>query len=168
MTQMVTVPVRHPEALPFQIHFLTIFLAQLKALLATHILKKENRMLPSIRSILKRSPLKAMASAFVVIALTFLPLMAAADEDPCRTKGIYILNQTQLDSWFTRNEGACTFWAHHYLITIKPGDALILYRDMECKTEYYSKTPTYDDYKSLDANGDCRVRILFDRTLSDL
>jgi hypothetical protein len=104
----------------------------------------------------------------MVIALTLLPLLAAAEEDLCRKTGIYILNQRQVNLWFTRNEGVCTLWAHHYLITIKPEDALIIYRDLDCKTEYSSKIPTYDVYKSFDANQDCKVRILFDGTLSDL
>ena len=125
-------------------------------------------MFPSIRSIVKRILFKGIVPALMVIALTLFPLLASADEDPCRETGIYILNQTQLDSWFTRDEGPCTFWAHHYLLTVKPEDALIIYKDMGCKTEYYSNNPTYDDYKSIDANQDCRVRILLDRTLSDL
>jgi hypothetical protein len=109
-----------------------------------------------------------MLPAFMAIALTLFPLLASADEDPCRETGIYILNQTQLDSWFTRNGGPCTFWQSHYLLTVKPEDTLIIYSDMDCKTEYYSKNPTYDVYKSHDTNQDCRVRILLDRTLSDL
>jgi len=123
---------------------------------------------PSIRSIVKRIPFRGMVPAFMAIALTLFPLLASADEDPCGKAGIYILNQTQLRSWFTRNEGPCTFWPDHYLLTIKPEDALIIYRDIECKTEYLSNNPTYDDYKSVDANQDCRVRILLDRSLSDL
>ena len=65
-------------------------------------------MFPSIRSIVKRIPFKGMVPAFMVIALTLFPLLASADEDPCRETGIYILNQIMLDSWITRNEGPCT------------------------------------------------------------
>ena len=122
----------------------------------------------SVRSIAKRILFKRMVPAFMAIALTLFPLLASADEDPCRKTGIGILNQTQVHHWFTRNEGPCTHWTHHYLLTIKPDDALIIYTDLECKTEHFSKDPTYDVYKSLDANQDCRVRILFDGTLSDL
>jgi hypothetical protein len=122
-------------------------------------------MLPSIR---KRIPLNRMLSAFVIIALTLFPLLASADEDPCRETGIYILNQTQLGSWFTRNGGPCTIWRRNYLLTMKPEDTLIIYGDVDCKTEYFSENPTYNVYKSFDTNQDCRVRILLDRTLSDL
>jgi len=125
-------------------------------------------MFPSIRSIVKRIPFKGMIPAFMVIALTLFALLGSADEDACRKTGIYILNQSQVNSYFTRNDGPCTYWRHHYLLTIKPEDTLIIYEDVDCKTEYFSKNPTYNVYKSLDANQDCRVRILLDRTLSDL
>jgi hypothetical protein len=119
-------------------------------------------------SIVKRFPFKGMVPAFMVIALTLFPLLASADEDACRETGIYILNQSQLNSYFTRNDEPCTYWRHHYLLTIKPEDTLIIYSDVDCKTEYFSNNPTYNDYKSVDANQDCRVRILLDHTLSDL
>jgi len=119
-------------------------------------------------SIIKRFPFKGMVPAFMVIALNLFPLLASADEDACRETGIYILNQSQLNSYFTRNDEPCTYWRHHYLLTIKPEDTLIIYSDVDCKTEYFSNNPTYNDYKSVDANQDCRVRILLDHTLSDL
>jgi hypothetical protein len=109
-----------------------------------------------------------MVFTFMVIALTLFPLLASAEEDPCHETGIYVLNQTQLGLWFTRNGGPCTVWRHHFSLTIKPEDTLIIYSDIDCKAEYYSKNPTYDDYKSHDANQDCRVRIVLDHTLSDL
>ena len=121
-------------------------------------------------SIIKRILFQRMLSAFMVIALalTLFPLLASADEDPCRKTGICILNMIQLGSWVRRNEGPCSIWHRNYLMPVKPGDVLIIYSDMECQKEYYSKTPAYEDYKSFDANQDCKVRILFDGTLSDL
>jgi len=125
-------------------------------------------MISLTRCIVERDLFRRTVLVLMVMALTAFPLLAPAQEDPCSKTGIYILNQTQRDSWFTRNEGSCTFWAHHYLLTIKPGDAFIIYKDIDCKTEFFSGNPTYDGYKSLDANQDCRVRILFNGTLSDL
>lgn len=119
-------------------------------------------------SIVKGFPFKRMLPALMVIALTLFPLLASADEDPCRETGIYILNQTQLGSWFKRNGGPCTIWHEHYLLNIKTEDTLIIYKDIGCKTEYYSENPTYDVYKSVDVNQNCKVRILLDRTLGDL
>ena len=143
-------------------------MAQLKASLAAHKIMKENTVFPSTRFIVKRIQFKGMVPAFMVIALTLFPLLVSADEDPCREMGIYIGNQTMLDVWHTRNGGPCTIWAHGHILIIKPEDTLIIYRDMICKTEYCSKNPTYDVYKSFDANQNCRVRILPDCTLSDM
>lgn len=109
-----------------------------------------------------------MISALMIIALTLSPVLASADEDPCREMGIYIGNQTMLVLWYTRNDGPCTIWKHGHILVMKPEDTLILYSDMTCKKEYCSKNPTYDVYKSLDANQNCRVRILPDCTLSDM
>jgi hypothetical protein len=128
---------------------------------------KENTVFPSTRFIVKRIQFKGMVPAFMVIALTLIPLLALADEGTCRETGIYIANQT-MDLWYTRNGEACTIFASGHLIIIKPKDTLIIYRDMICKTEYCSKNPTYDVYKSFDANQNCRVRILPDCTLSDM
>ena len=142
-------------------------MAQLKASSAAHKIMKENTVFPSTRFIVKRIQFKGMVPAFMVIALTLFPLLALADEGTCRETGIYIANQT-MDLWYTRNGGACTIFATGHLIIIKPEDTLIIYRDMICKTEYCSKNPTYDVYKSFDANQNCRVRILPDCTLSDM
>jgi hypothetical protein len=123
---------------------------------------------PPTHFIGKRIPFQGMVSALMIVALTLFPLLASAGEDPCREMGIYIGNQTMLYVWYTRNGGPCTVWDDGHILIIKPEDTLIIYRDMTCKTEYCSKNPTYDVYKSLDANQDCRVRILSDCTLSDM
>ncbi len=102
------------------------------------------------------------------IALTLFPLSASADEDSCRESGIYIGNQTTLDVWYTRNGGPCTIWKRGHLLVMESEDTLILYSDMTCKKEYCSKNPTYDVYKSVDANQNCRVRILPNCALSDM
>jgi hypothetical protein len=139
----------------------------LKASLGVHKIRREKAMFPSNGSI-KKIQFKEMFLAFMVIALTLFPLLASADEDSCRETGIYIGNQTMLDVWYTRNGGPCTIWIHDHTLIMKPEDTLIIYRDMTCKTEYCSKNPTYDVYKSLDTNQNCRVRILPDCTLSDM
>jgi hypothetical protein len=122
---------------------------------------------PSTRFIVKRIQFKGMFLAFMAIALILFPLLASADEDPCRETGIYVANQA-MDLWYTRNGGTCTIFATSHLTIIRPEDTLIIYRDMICKTEYCSNNPTYNVYKSFDANQNCRVRILPDCTLSDM
>jgi hypothetical protein len=129
---------------------------------------EENMVLSSTRFIVNRILFQKILSTLAVVALTLIPLLALADEDPCREKGIYIGNQTMLNVWYTRNGGPCTIWIHGHILIIKPEDTLIIYRDMTCGTEYCSKNPTYDVYKSLDANQNCRVRILSNCTISDM
>ena len=121
----------------------------------------------SSRFIVSRILFQKTLFAFAVIALILIPLLTLADEDTCRETGIYIANQT-MDLWYTRNGGACTILATSHLLIMKPEDTLIIYRDLICKTEYCSKNPTYDVYKSFDVNQNCRVRILPDCTLSDM
>ena len=122
----------------------------------------------STRFIVKRIPFRGIIPALMVIALILFPLLASAEEDPCREMGIYIGNQIDLDVWYTRNGGPSSIWIHGHILIIKPEDTLIIYRDMTCATEYCSKNPTYDVYKSLDANQNCRVRILPNCILSDM
>jgi hypothetical protein len=146
----------------------SIYLVQLKAFLATNKIINEDKMFALTRLILKRIPFQGVVPVLMIIALTLFPLSASADEDPCREMGIYIGNQTMLDVWYTRDGGPCTIWSHGHILIMKPEDTLIIYSDMTCKTEYCSKNLTYDVYKSLDANQNCRVRILPDCTLSDM
>jgi hypothetical protein len=120
------------------------------------------------RFIVNRILFQKILSALAVIALTSIPLLALADEDTCRETGINIANQTDLDVWYTRNGGPCTIWVHGHILIIKPEDTLIIYKDMTCKTEYCSTDLTYDVFKSLDANQNCRVKILPNCTLSDM
>ena len=125
-------------------------------------------MLSSTRLIAKRILFQGTVPALMVIALTLFPVLTSADEDPCREKGIYIGNQTTRNIWYTRNGGPCTIWSGGHILIMKPEDKLTIYRDMTCETEYCSKNPTYDVYKSLDADRDCRVKILPDCVLSDI
>jgi hypothetical protein len=104
----------------------------------------------------------------MVIGLTLFPVLALADEDPCRETGIYIGNQTTINVWYTRDGGPCTIWNHDHILIMKPEDILIIYRDTTCETEYCPRNPTYDVYKSLDEDGNCRVRILPNCGLSDM
>jgi hypothetical protein len=113
-------------------------------------------------------PLQSILSLFIVITMTLFPLLSAAEKDPCGEMGIYIGNQTMLDIWYTRNGGPCTFWAHDHILILKPEETLLIYRDMTCQTLYCSQNPTYDEYQTLDANQNCRVKILPDCTLSDI
>ena len=107
-------------------------------------------------------------ATFLILIFFLAPLCAAQEEDTCKREGIVVRNATMLDLWFTRNDGECLIWIHEHLFTIKSKDSIDIYSDMNCKTLYCVDTPTYKDYKSVDINGNCRIKILPDCTLSDM
>lgn len=144
-----------------------IYLAQLRASFSAHKIMKK-KVFPSNRFIVKRIPFLGMVPALMVIALTLFPILASAEEDTCRETGIYIGNQTMLNLWHTRNGGPCTILATGHILIIKPEETLNFYRDMICRTEYCPNNPSYNDYKSLDADKNCRVRILPNCIFSDM
>ena len=116
----------------------------------------------------KRIAFRKVLLVLIVIAMALFPLGVLAEEDSCRETGITVGNQTMLIVWYTRDGGPCTLWSRGHLLKITPYDRLILYKDMTCQTEYCAANLTYDVLKSLDANQNCRVRILPDCTLSDM
>jgi hypothetical protein len=126
------------------------------------------KMLPSTRFIFKRVLFQGIFFLSIVFMTTLFPLWSISEEDSCAEIGIYIRNSTTIDVWYTRNGGPCTFWSDDLIIILKPGEKLAIYRDMTCETAYCPKNPTYDDYKSLDANHNCRVRILPYCTFADM
>ena len=128
----------------------------------------EDRMCPLTLFTIGRGLFHKMLPFLIAMALTLSSILALAEEDPCQETGIYIGNQTMLNLWYTRNGGDCTIWVRHHIIIIKPEDKLIVFRDLICKTEYCPNNPTYQVYRSLDANQNCRVKILPQCTLSDM
>ena len=106
--------------------------------------------------------------AFLTIALLAAPSFAATKKDICAAEGMIVKNMTMLDLWYERNSGECTIWVHDHILMIKPEDAIDIFSDLTCETFYCEDNPAYKDYKSVDQNGDCRVKILPDCTLSDM
>jgi len=109
-----------------------------------------------------------LLSALCAAAFFVEASYSAADDDPCTDSGIVARNATMLDLWYKKHDGACSIWIHEHLFTIKPNETVHIYSDMNCQTLYCPNNPTCKDYKSLDANGDCGVRILPDCNLSDM
>jgi hypothetical protein len=97
-----------------------------------------------------------------------VPTVAAQEEDPCTREGIVVRNATMLDLWYKRNGGDCLIWIHEHLFTINSEDSIDIYSNMNCQTLYCANNPNYKDYKSFDADGDCRVKILPDCNVSDM
>jgi hypothetical protein len=110
---------------------------------------------------------------FIPLTALFLFLFStmspgfAADEDSCKDQGITVKNLSFKEIWYMRKGSSCTILKRNYSFTIKPEEEIRLFTDMVCETPYCPAC-TYADYKSYDANGDCRVRILPENTLSDM
>ncbi len=103
-----------------------------------------------------------------IIVLFYVSSFAESKEDICAKTGIIVKNMTMLDLWYKRNGGECTIWIHNHLLEIGPEDTIEIFSDLICKTYYCSVNPTYKIYKSIDKDGNCRVRILPDCNLSDI
>jgi hypothetical protein len=115
-----------------------------------------------------RTLLRGLFLLLIILAFFLVPLSAATVKDQCREEGIIIKNLTMIDLWYKKNSGECSIWIHNHILRIKPEDRIDVFSDMACTTLYCKKNPAYKDYKSLDANGDCRVRILPRCTLADM
>ncbi len=106
---------------------------------------------------------------FLIIVFSAEPFLDAATKaDQCAKKGIFVKNLTMLDLWYKKNGGDCSLWRHNHIFVIKPQDTIEIFSDLTCETLYCYKNPTYRMYKSYDADGNCRVRILTHCTLSDM
>jgi len=116
---------------------------------------------------MKRSTV-ILSCALFAAALSVGSSYVVANDDPCSENGIMLRNATMLDLWYKKNDGACSIWIHEHRFTIKPKDTVRIYSDMDCKTLYCPENPSYKDYRSLDANGNCGVRILPKCNLSDM
>ncbi len=106
--------------------------------------------------------------ALFVTTAAFAPSFVAADEDTCRETGIIVRNATMLNLWYKKDGGQCTIWIHEHLVTIKPEDSAEIFSGMDCTALYCKDNPTYKEYRSVDTNGNCRVKILPACSLSDM
>jgi hypothetical protein len=103
---------------------------------------------------------------FFFLGFTNIPCFAA-DEDPCKDQGITVKNLSFKEIWYKRQDGTCNTLKRNYFFSIKPEEVIRLFSDMACETLYCSACK-YSDYKSYDADGDCRVKILPGSALSDM
>lgn len=107
-------------------------------------------------------------TTFLIVFFFIVPIFAT-QEDSCKQEGIVVKNLTLFDDlWYRKNNGDCIVWRRDHIIAIKPEDTIEIFSDLVCKTPYCAGPPTYADYKSLDTDGDCRVRILPDCNISDM
>jgi hypothetical protein len=94
--------------------------------------------------------------------------LPAAEGDHCSGQGIVVKNMTMLDLWYKKDNGDCTIWRKNHILRMSPAETFEIFSDLACNKLYCSENPTYEKYKSLDADGDCRVRILSLCNLSDM
>ena len=110
---------------------------------------------------------------FIYLSVLFLFLFSAmsasfaVDEDPCKDQGITVRNLSLKEIWYKRQGGDCIILKRNYSFTIKSEEEIRLFSDNVCETPYCPAC-TYADYKSYDADGDCRIKILPENTLSDM
>ncbi|HAM50740.1 MAG TPA: hypothetical protein DCP92_08630, partial [Nitrospiraceae bacterium] len=62
--------------------------------------------------------------ALCAAALVLEAFSVVADDEPCTESGIIVSNGTMLDLWYKKNNGACSFWIHEHVFTIKPEDTV--------------------------------------------
>jgi hypothetical protein len=91
----------------------------------------------------------------------------AGDEDSCKDQGMTVRNLSFKEIWYKQKDGDCTILKRNYSFNIRPGEEIRLFSDNVCET-IYCPACTYSVYKSYDANGDCRVKILPEEALSDM
>jgi hypothetical protein len=103
-----------------------------------------------------------------LLSFLFAESLSAEEKDFCGTAGMIIRNMTMNDLWYKKNGGACTIWIHEHVFTVRPEDDMEIFSDLICKKKYCNNNPTYEDYKSKDANGDCAVGIFPYCNLSDM
>jgi hypothetical protein len=105
----------------------------------------------------------------LVSSSVIAPLSAATEADPCAKEGIIIKNLTlRNDLWYRKNKGDCTLLRRHHTTAITPEDTLEIFSDLVCKSLYCPCPSTYTYYRSLDKDGDCKIRILPESNLTDM
>lgn len=131
------------------------------SMMTKHDIRVAWRQLGTVSSVLV--VMTVICGALLLPQMT-VPVMA---EDQCGEQGITVRNATMLDLWYKKNAGYCTIWIHEHLFTIKRGESVQIFSDLNCQTLYCSPTPTYKDYQSVDTNGDCFVDIFANCSTSD-
>ncbi len=97
-----------------------------------------------------------------------VPAQAEADEDVCAGRGMVVRNLTTVDLWYLREGGECFKWKQNKLFVIKPDEHLEIFSDMVCEKRYCKRYLTYESYRAVDGDNDCRVRVLPGCSLSDM
>jgi len=103
---------------------------------------------------------------FLLISFCTEPFLAMA-ENVCAEQGILVKNMSTVHLWYKRNKGDCFIYQKDKIIAVKQGESIEVFSDLICQTSYCGNI-SYEDLKSSDGNGDCRVRIVSGCALSDM
>ena len=106
--------------------------------------------------------------AVIIASILSIPSFSLSETDLCKETGIIVKNMDLKQLWYKKNGGDCFLWKRNYMFTIYPEDTIGVYSDLTCKTLYCGVEHTFFDYKAIDTNNDCRVRILPGCNLSDM
>jgi hypothetical protein len=110
--------------------------------------------------------------AVFFISLLLIPVWSVSEEeeaaDPCQESGIVVKNMTLKNLWYKKDDGACFLWRRNYMFTIHPEEKIGIYSDLTCETLYCGVEHTYTNYRTIDEDNNCRVRVLTACNLSDM
>ena len=111
--------------------------------------------------------LPVFLSVFFLFLFSAMSACFATDKDPCKDQGITVKNLAFKEIWYKPEGGSCFVLKRHKTFTIKPSEETGLFSDIACRTPY-CPARIYSEYKSYDADGNCKVRILPHNKLSDM
>jgi hypothetical protein len=101
-----------------------------------------------------------------LVALSCQPLWAA--EDPCQESGVFVANISTVHLWYQRAGGNCTFWNKNAIITLRPQEEVDIFSDLACEMKFCPETLKYENVRAADTAGNCRAKLRFGCSLTDM
>lgn len=114
----------------------------------------------------KRNILSTLLAFFFLLS-SFLSVCIAADGDLCAGQGVTVRNLSLDDLWLMREGSDCVMLKRNYSFVLQPATSAGVFSDMLC-TKQFCPLLGYRDYRSYDADGNCRVKILPGCALADM
>jgi hypothetical protein len=109
-----------------------------------------------------------LSVSFCIILVLAFPLSAETDKAACAQEEIVVKNLTLIDLKYKKGGGNCTALKRAYQFVMKPEETVEIFSDLICEKPYCSTSFSYQDLRYADTDGNCRVRILPNCTLSDM
>lgn len=109
-----------------------------------------------------------LCTILVTLLFSVVAVVAETGGDTCEGKGIVMKNLTLVDLRYKKNNGDCTILKRNYMVDILQGDTIELFTDLTCQTPYCRGPITYSEFKAVDSDRNCRVRLLLGCSLNDM